>query len=265
MKRSQGDNISALDKIWSNSIAGFSQKKAELTYERFDELLGSVFCAGPFYYYVIDWTAYPAHSLSYVDDSTESFFGIGKNELSLEYVVNQVHPDDMDFVVACENLVMNFVQNEAQPEDLPFYKFTFAIRIKNKYDKYVLIQHQAMAISVTKDGKINHAINVHTDISHITSVSPRTFSIIGLSGRPSYMNIDPFCEEVTTGDQEEPFTSRELEIIRLSASGYSSKEIADRLNIATATVNTHRKNLLKKSTCSNMPEVVSKCIRGGLI
>lgn len=265
MKKAKNDNFAAIDKIWKKLDSKISNSKNELSPQRFDELIGSIFCAGPYYYYVIDWTAYPDHSLSYVDDSVIDFFGIPKEDMSLNHVVGQVHPDDMDFVLACERLVIDFVQNLKQPLDLTFYKFSNSMRIKNKHDQYILIQHQAMVISSTEEGKINHAINVHTDISHITMVSPRTLSIIGLSGRPSYMNLDPFNSILEQEDFKQLFTSRELEIIRLSATGYSSKRIADKLNIALNTVSTHRKNLLKKSSCGNMLEVVSYCIKKGLI
>jgi DNA-binding NarL/FixJ family response regulator len=49
------------------------------------------------------------------------------------------------------------------------------------------------------------------------------------------------------GTDKHVFSLRELEILKLLQLGHSSKEIASELNISFNTVQTHRKNLLRKS------------------
>jgi two-component system response regulator NreC len=44
----------------------------------------------------------------------------------------------------------------------------------------------------------------------------------------------------------EPLTSREIEVLRLVASGHTNRQIASTLNISTRTVETHRANLMEK-------------------
>lgn len=51
-------------------------------------------------------------------------------------------------------------------------------------------------------------------------------------------------------------TDRELEIIRLLAKGQSSADIAETLFLSTHTVNTHRKNILRKLEISSTVELV---------
>jgi DNA-binding CsgD family transcriptional regulator len=46
--------------------------------------------------------------------------------------------------------------------------------------------------------------------------------------------------------KETPLTARESEILDLIAQGYTSKEIARKLDISPYTVNTHRDNLRRK-------------------
>lgn len=48
-------------------------------------------------------------------------------------------------------------------------------------------------------------------------------------------------------DQGYELSDRECEVLRLVAKGLSSKEIADNLNISIHTVNTHRKNITRKT------------------
>jgi len=61
---------------------------------------------------------------------------------------------------------------------------------------------------------------------------------------------------------ERQLSERELEVLRLIASGYSSKQLADKLNISNHTAISHRKNLLEKFRVKNTAELIkeaSKC------
>jgi len=53
-------------------------------------------------------------------------------------------------------------------------------------------------------------------------------------------------------------TSREVEIIRLIAEGFTSQQMADKLFISPRTVETHRANLMKKLIAKNAIELVRK-------
>ena len=58
-------------------------------------------------------------------------------------------------------------------------------------------------------------------------------------------------------------TAREKEIIALIAQGLTSKEIAAKLYISVATVETHRTNLMAKLSARNVAELVSWAFRMG--
>lgn len=60
-------------------------------------------------------------------------------------------------------------------------------------------------------------------------------------------------------------TTREKEILKLIVEGLSSKEIADDLDISPSTVDTHRKNMLKKLSFNKVSELVSYAYRNNLV
>lgn len=60
-------------------------------------------------------------------------------------------------------------------------------------------------------------------------------------------------------------TDRETEILKLIATGYSNKEIADKLDISHRTVDTHRTNLMKKLEVSNVAGLVRFAFKNGLL
>jgi DNA-binding NarL/FixJ family response regulator len=60
-------------------------------------------------------------------------------------------------------------------------------------------------------------------------------------------------------------TSREIEIIKLASRELSSKEIGDMLNIASSTVDTHRKHIISKTNSKNIVGAVIYALKRNLI
>ena len=60
-------------------------------------------------------------------------------------------------------------------------------------------------------------------------------------------------------------TSREQEVLRLLAEGFSSKEIANKLSISPKTVENHRANIMNKLDLHSIHELVRYAARLGLI
>ncbi|MBS1508059.1 MAG: response regulator transcription factor [Bacteroidetes bacterium] len=60
-------------------------------------------------------------------------------------------------------------------------------------------------------------------------------------------------------------TSREIEILRLVAKEFSSRQIAEILFISERTVETHRKNILKKTGASNLVGLIKYAYANNLI
>ena len=60
-------------------------------------------------------------------------------------------------------------------------------------------------------------------------------------------------------------TGRELEIITLISLEYSGKEISEQLFISVNTVETHRKNIMKKLEAKNTISLVKYALKNNLI
>jgi DNA-binding CsgD family transcriptional regulator len=60
-------------------------------------------------------------------------------------------------------------------------------------------------------------------------------------------------------------TTREKEVIKLLAQGFTTKQIGQRLNISSTTVITHRNNLRIKLSCKNCPELIYRATQLGLL
>ena len=65
--------------------------------------------------------------------------------------------------------------------------------------------------------------------------------------------------------QEDIFTERETDIIRLCAKGMSVKQIAEKLNISTRTVEAHKNNIFKKLGFNSTGELISWVFEHGIV
>lgn len=63
----------------------------------------------------------------------------------------------------------------------------------------------------------------------------------------------------------EKLTKRELDILEFIAKGFTTKEIAARLFLSHHTVNTHRKNMMKKLGVNSATELLSYAAREGIL
>ena len=74
-------------------------------------------------------------------------------------------------------------------------------------------------------------------------------------------NTASYCEFYEEIDDDKLLSKREIEILRLIADGLNSIQIADRLYLSPHTVNTHRKNMLRKTNSSNTADLLAFAMR----
>jgi DNA-binding NarL/FixJ family response regulator len=77
--------------------------------------------------------------------------------------------------------------------------------------------------------------------------------------------VHDYVERGGEGDHFDILTPRELEVLKLIAEAYSSKQIASELVISVKTVERHRQNILGKLGMSDRVELTRYAIRRGLI
>lgn len=80
--------------------------------------------------------------------------------------------------------------------------------------------------------------------------------------------ITPSCTNRSLCDhhcQAVALTAREVEIIRLIAEGYTTKDIANKLFLSFYTIGTHRKNIFKKLRIRNCSELILYALKKGII
>jgi|GEM_PF-175078 len=247
-----------LTKLHTTWLESRAYQKTDLPTVGFDELTNSIISTGPFYYYVIDFYDM---SLSHVSTGIEDIHGFDPEVVTFNDVLETIHPDDVGFVADAESFLHKFFNERIAREKLLSYKMNYSFRSRMKDGEYALLNHQAILLSLDVDGRSGKSLNIHTRIDHLGNLNTRKISLIGLNGEPSYMNM-------TMEDTARPlpyFSKREKQILKLIAEGFSSNQISEKLFIATMTVKKHRQNILEKTDCKNIAQLINECARQGLI
>jgi DNA-binding NarL/FixJ family response regulator len=76
--------------------------------------------------------------------------------------------------------------------------------------------------------------------------------------------VEQSLREGTAGSVYEVLAPREREILQLLAEGLTSAQIAARLHVSTSTVETHRRNIMRKLDLHSVAELTKYAIREGL-
>ncbi len=83
--------------------------------------------------------------------------------------------------------------------------------------------------------------------------------------------VDNFADDVISmfrTEKKTPFqelTKREKEILQLVVKGYTSKKMAEHLNLSQRTIDHHRSNLLRKFNRKNSIDLVNYAVRNGFV
>lgn len=225
------------------------------------ELISSIFNPGRFFYLLINFFDL---RMEYVHTTIEEMLGIQPHTFDFSKLFEILHPQDAQEIKLKEEAAALFFYNRIPIEKIPFYKSTYSVRLADAAGKYRNFLVSNIALTVT-DGRIHHVLSVFTDITFLNLLPDSRISFVGIKGEPSFYSLSTDPKTILQPQQDLKLSRRECEVVRLLAQGLSSKEAAAQLNIASSTVDTHRRRLLKKTGTRNTMELAILCLRNGLL
>jgi len=216
------------------------------------------FQVGGYYYFVFNLKTL---EFDMVSPQVETVLGYDHLTFTVPLFMDILHPDDRPWFLAFETKSSEFL-SQLPVDKLVKYKVRYDFRFKKKNGDYIRILHQVAAIEHDEQGGLIRTLGVHTDITHLKSEGKPVLSYIGMDGEPSYVDVDVKNAFI---ESKEVLTGREKEVLILLIEGKPSKEISDILNISKQTVDSHRKNMLRKNNLNSTGELIGKAIREGWI
>lgn len=229
-----------------------------------DKTLLHFFCPGPSFFGIFDFTEL---DFIYIHEDVESILGLPPQEAHLSNQYDLLLPSELPFIHACEEYAGNFLYQLDPPKLRKKYKVNYAYQTRTTKGDVKLIFHQAITLRLDEQDRITRTLVVNSDVTQLLQDLPKSLSLVGLGDLPSYFNIPVGSANKTEkmNANQSPLTSRQTQVLRLLAEGYTDREIAPMLFLAEDTIRTHRNDIRSKLQCRNTTMAVAKAIRNGWI
>jgi len=195
-------------------------------------------------------------SYEYISKNMFSCLGIDAEKMKtkgMHFFWSRIHPEDIECWLVAMNELMNFTLEEISLEDRKLMNYTWNFRFKNSKDEYVNI------IQNTTPLELDHAGKPVIGLAHYTVVNSKIKMPVCASAKLLNSNNEYETKYFNNYSQKllaTNITNRERDIIRLLVLNYASKEIGEKLFISPNTVDTHRRNILKKLNISSTGELI---------
>lgn len=246
MKEKDKNHISLVKEIWNqNTDNPIDSYEKNLKISKLKSIM-DIISIGNYLTYIVNLHT---GEIEYISPSVEELLGFSPEEFSLDLYINLIHPEDLPHLIGIQKKVSEFTFNTAI-EDRMLYKYCYDYRVKNKDGEYQQFYIQHFYPELSPNNNPQRAFSLLTDITHIKT-----------GGTPQ-LNIFKLGEGLVKILKENQYTSiklttKETEIFEFLVKGYTSQDIANALEISKHTVDTHRRNILKRNNCSNTSELLS--------
>ena len=195
-------------------------------------------------------------SFEYVSKNIKACLGIDNIELKslgMRYFWSRIHPDDLEIWLKALNELMNITLNEVAIDDRSKMSYTWNYRFKDSIGDYVNIVQNTTPLEFDREDKPIIGLAHYTVLSkNIEMQICASAKLLNSDNEYETIYFNNFSQKLLSGG----ISNRERDIIRLLVLNHSSKEIAKKLCIAPNTVDTHRRNILKKLNISSTGELI---------
>jgi len=193
----------------------------------------------------------------YVSKNFTACTGLNKEDMlngGMDYFWSRFHKDDIQLWIQCLQGLMKFTMNELEEEKRSRMSYTWNYRFKNAAEEYVTIIQNTTPLQFDEQNK------PIIGLAHYTVLDKETQMDICASAK--YLNKNNEYETLYFNNMTSKYlldviSNRERDIIRQLLAKKTSKEIANNLNISKHTVDTHRRNILKKFNLISTGELFS--------
>lgn len=213
----------------------YAQKVKPFLVHRFD--------FGPSFYFIYH---YQENRYIFVEDHIRHILQYQPADLirsQEHFFLNYMHPDDTaPYQLALQKCKSFF--DQLPPQEHKYYTTSIDYRFRKKNGDYIRLLQQIMFMAYDNSGNLLFRMEKCTDISHWQKSQEVVLSI---SGTGHHKNMVYYPARFLPKQQNTCFTPMETRILKLLAHGLNSRQIAERLNISFNTVNTHRRNMRKKT------------------
>jgi DNA-binding CsgD family transcriptional regulator len=176
-----------------------------------------------------------------------------KNEVTVLY--EHVHKDTMKpFLRYTEQLLKyGFINHERRFSEESDFNLNFYKTIHNR-----IILKSTTILQYDSENKIRYSVGKLMDVTGLIPFQHFGYKFTGPGSSKIYAAFEGLSEF------EEIVSTRELTILNMVGKGMRTHQIARQLNISSHTVDTHKRNIIRKLEATNSIEAYNKALGMGL-
>ncbi|RKD86468.1 LuxR C-terminal-related transcriptional regulator [Mangrovibacterium diazotrophicum] len=171
-----------------------------------------------------------------------------------EYWLSHFHPEDLPVWIGVLNDLMVFTMTEVEPEKRMHLSYTWNFRVRTAKGNYVNIFEHQSPLLLDDIGKPVIGLG-HLTIIGQGEALPIKATVKCLNEEKEYETL--YSQNYSQRAISNGLSNRENDIIRFLSMKKTSKEIGNILHISSHTVDTHRRNILKKLNLGSTGELIA--------
>lgn len=181
------------------------------------------------------------------------------SETGVDFSFSNIHPEQRSAALMIQLKIISYCI-EHPASSINNVVANMMAQYKKKNGGYIQYMQKCMAVETDEAGHPLLFLRYGFDISHL--VKPSVGLIINTPDETLIWTYDTPNKRLV---QINLLSTQEKKILALLAEGKQSKEIADQLFISPHTIDTHRRNLLKKTHCIDTTALITFAKMTGLI
>lgn len=175
--------------------------------------------------------------------------GYEPDEFDFSNLSQFCHPEDLKRYTELMKFSLDYAKGTPiEPFDL---EFSLSYRIRKKDGSYLMIIRNSTVYETDSNGYMISNLSVISDITYLNKSNMVEWSM-STPNEDIKLSFEKHFEE----KHKDYFSKREMDILAKMREGLGSKEIAELFGISRHTVDTHRRRMLAKTTCTNSVELV---------
>lgn len=208
------------------------------------------------FFYILDFTRL---KIVFTSKGCHQMIGLKPEEMDARNIFSRTHPEDHQRHNVSRSKVFQLTNDIFMDPNENYAVVSSNYRFLNLKGAYRNLLVQGYIFKCEKPEPNIFGILVHTDIEWFGEIKYGFNNYIGKD--LNHFRL-PDNELILEGCV---FTEREFQIIKLIKEGLSSKQIGEKIFLSSHTVDTHRRNILKKTNQSNISELVIDLMERGVL
>ena len=186
--------------------------------------------------------------------------GYEAREFTRHQLIKNIHPEDLAVFLKQEDKIIELYNRQSTAQTSNF-KACYDFRLRTKLGAYKRLMRQIVHFGCDDAGNPVRCLCVFTDITHLKRDTSIQLSVLSSHGESSGVEVNI----KTQTKPDNPFSERELQVLKLLSAGESINGIAGILNLSVNTIKNHRYNMLLKAGVQSSPGLLGKAIKNAWI